>query len=106
MSICTLQVLADAPVMDTVLPISPLDARQGRLKQEDCQELHISHSADDVDYQVARLHVHMQAIVRLLTCFAVWIGHCIKSEAHVQHAGGAEQWLRSISWFGLGMHAV
>lgn len=51
----TLQVLADAPVMDTQLPISPLDAHRGRIKQEDCQELHVSHSARDIDYQVSWL---------------------------------------------------
>lgn len=65
MLICTLQILADAPVMDTVLPISPLDARQDRLKQEDCQELHISHSAEDIDYQVARLQPAMQAVFQI-----------------------------------------
>ena len=50
-----LQILADAPVMDTVLPISPLDPRQSRIKQEDCRELHVSHCAADMDYQVGWL---------------------------------------------------
>ncbi|KAL3153087.1 hypothetical protein ABBQ38_012105 [Trebouxia sp. C0009 RCD-2024] len=45
------QVLTDAPAMDTALPISPLDPRQGRIKQENLQELHASHSAADIDYQ-------------------------------------------------------
>lgn len=47
------QILADAPVMDTALPISPLDACQSRIKQEDCQELHVSHRAADMNYQVS-----------------------------------------------------
>ena len=50
-----LQVLADAPVMDTALPISPLDACQSRIKQEDCRELHVLHSSADIDYQVGWL---------------------------------------------------
>ena len=50
-----LQILADAPVMDTVLPISPLDPRQSRIKQEDSCELHVSHGAADIDYQVGWL---------------------------------------------------
>ena len=41
--------------MDTVLPISPLDPRQSRIKQEDCGELHVSHCAADMDYQVGWL---------------------------------------------------
>lgn len=49
----TSQVLTDAPAMDTALPISPLDPRQGRIKQENLQELHASHSAADIDYQVS-----------------------------------------------------
>ena len=50
-----LQILADAPVMDTALSISPLDPRQRRIKQEDCRELHVSHCAADMDYQVGWL---------------------------------------------------
>lgn len=51
-----LQVLADAPMVNSALPISPLDPRRGRIKQE---ELQMSHSAGDVDYQVSHSNISM-----------------------------------------------
>ena len=47
-----LQVVGDAVRVDTALPISPLDPRQGRIKQEDTRELRSAHSSGEADYQV------------------------------------------------------
>jgi len=44
--------LGDAPRVDSALPISPLDPRQGKIKQEDARELQSVHSSGEADYQV------------------------------------------------------
>ena len=44
--------LGDAPRVDSALPISPLDPRQGNVKQEHARELQSVHSSGEADYQV------------------------------------------------------
>ena len=47
--------LGDAHRVDSVLPISPLDPRQGKIKQEHAKELQSVHSSGEADYQVGLL---------------------------------------------------
>ena len=47
-----LQMLGDAPRVDSALPISPLDPHQGNVKQEHARELQSVHSSGEAEYQV------------------------------------------------------
>ncbi|DBB18290.1 TPA: hypothetical protein ACH3X3_003249 [Trebouxia sp. C0006] len=48
------QMLGDAPRVDSALPISPLDPRQGNVKQEHARELQSVHSSGEADYQASQ----------------------------------------------------